>query len=559
MRPGAAGRRTAERTDLLAPALPAGRPNLVITGFMGTGKSSAGREAARHLGLPFVDLDEVIERRAGVSVADLFTGAGEPAFRTFEEEALRDAARLSGTVVATGGGAVLHREAFHELSNGAVTAVLSCEPSELSERLGRTGLRPLLAGAQDPTARVRELLTERAVLYDQAGSSLDTTAATPDQTGRSLADRFTEHVGDAASAVRLEVRAPKTTYAVVVGPGALAELPTVLAAAVPEARRAVVVADGGAVASAASVVADALVPVGLDPLVLELPRGEASKTVGIVATLWDRFRRAGVSRSDVVVAVGGGAALDAAGFAAATFARGIPLANVPTTLLAMVDASLGGKVAVDHAGVKNLVGAFHHPVAVVTDPQTLGTVPPDVLREGLAEAIKAFVLASPLALDLLSMAPLGDDQLPDASTLSWMIEQAVRIKAAYVGEDPEDRGLRQSLNLGHTYAHAIEAATGHTVPHGHAVAAGLVAAARMGEASEVTQPGTAERLVAALERFGLPLTAPSTLDRAAMLEALGADKKRRGGRSVFVVPASGGCALLDGVDPEWALSFLGDG
>jgi 3-dehydroquinate synthase len=343
------------------------------------------------------------------------------------------------------------------------------------------------------------------------------------------------------------------------GEGVLADLPNVLAAAVPRARRAVVVADGGAVGSAGSAAADTLVAAGLDPVVLELPPGEASKTIGIVATLWDRFRRVGLSRTDVVVAVGGGAALDAAGFAAATFARGVPLINVPTTLLAMVDASLGGKVGIDHAGVKNLVGAFHHPAAVVTDPLALRTVPPDVVRHGLAEVTKSFVLASPLALDVLTGAQTDDSGLPQASMLAWLVEQAVRIKAAYVGEDPDDRGLRQSLNLGHTFAHAIEAASDHTVPHGNAVAAGLVAAARLGEASEVTTPGTAEQLVASLERFGLPTTAPSAVDRAAMLDALGADKKRRGGRAVFVVPAPGGCALLDGVDPAWALSFLGDG
>jgi 3-dehydroquinate synthetase len=251
----------------------------------------------------------------------------------------------------------------------------------------------------------------------------------------------------------------------------------------------------------------------------------------------------------VVVAVGGGAVLDVAGLAAATYARGVALVNVPTTLLAMVDAGLGGKVAIDHGAAKNLVGAFHPPRLVLADPAVLRSLPDRELRSGFAEIVKAAVLASPLLLDVLEREDVGD-------RLEWVVEQAVRVKAGYVAADSRDRGLRRSLNLGHTFAHAIEAASEYRVSHGEAVACGLIAAARLGAHHGVTDPRLEGRLHAILERLGLPTLAPEQLDRARLLEAIAADKKRRSGHAAFVVPASGGAALLEGVDPAEAMSCL---
>jgi 3-dehydroquinate synthetase len=231
--------------------------------------------------------------------------------------------------------------------------------------------------------------------------------------------------------------------------------------------------------------------------------------------------------------------------------------NVPTTLLAMVDASLGGKVGVDHAGAKNLVGSFHHPSLVITDPDALAGLPTALVRHGLAEAVKEAVLASPAMLDVLETASFDAAGIPE--DLDWLVEQAVRIKAAYVGADPADRSVRQSLNLGHTFAHAIESASGYTMPHGEAVSIGTVAAARLGERLGVTRPGTAVRLAALFVRLGLPVHAPPALRRAAMLDAMAADKKRRAGGAVFVVPTPGGAALVEGLDPRVALGSLVEG
>ena len=249
------------------------------------------------------------------------------------------------------------------------------------------------------------------------------------------------------------------------------------------------------------------------------------------------------------MAIGGGAVLDAAGFCAATYARGIALVNVPTTLLSMVDASLGGKVAIDHAGAKNLVGSFHPPRLVLADPAVLASLPERELRTGLAEVVKAGILASPLLLDVL------ETEDPTA-ILEWIVEQSVRIKAGYVAADPRDAGVRRSLNLGHTFAHAIESASDYAVSHGEAVASGLVAAARLGTHHGITDPAVEERTLSILEHLGLPTSPPAGLDTDRMLSAIAADKKRRSGKAVFVVPAPGGAALLEGLDPAEALTHL---
>ncbi len=541
----------AATTLLPAPELPPGRPRLILTGFMGTGKSTAGREAAAALGLPFVDLDRLIEARAGRSIPDVFATGGEPAFRALERDAMADAARLSATVVATGGGAVMQREAFDELARGAEVVVLTADPATIERRVRSGAGRPMLAG-EDVDARIRRLFEERSERYAEVGAALDTSHAIRGVAGPEAADRYRLRAADGPT--RIDVPGPAGPYPVLIGRGALDELPTELCAALPSCAAAAVVSEPAVASPIATAVTDALRATGIRVMSLTVPGGETGKTVEAVADLWDALRDAGLSRTDAVVAVGGGATLDAVGFAAATFARGVPLVNVPTTLLAMVDASLGGKVAIDHAGSKNLVGSFHHPSLVVTDPAALETLPGELVRHGLAEAVKEAILASPAMLDVLETEPLDARGLP--RHLDWVVEQAVRIKAAYVGADPFDRDVRHSLNLGHTFAHAIESATAYGVAHGDAVAAGTVAATRLGERLAITAPGTAERARALFERLGLPVRAPAAAGRDAMIAAIGSDKKRRGARAVFVVPAPGGAALVEGLDPRDALTAL---
>jgi 3-dehydroquinate synthase len=549
-----------------APPLPAGRLNLVFTGFMGTGKSTAGREAARALGMPFVDLDRAIERRAGRSLPDLFATEGEAAFRALERDALAYSARLSATVIATGGGAVLHEAEFAVLADTAEVAVLTADSEVLARRIRSGQGRPLLAAGDDVDATVRSLLDARAGRYAAAGTALDTSHAIRGAAASEAARRYRARVGAERAAVRVDVRGPDGSYAVAIGRGALATLAAELRSALPDAEAVTIVAEA-ALAVQAEELTTRLERGGLRAASILVPGGEHGKRMETVSFLWDAFRDAGIGRRDAVIAVGGGASLDTVGFAAATFARGVPLVNVPTTLLAMVDASLGGKVGIDHGETKNLVGAFHHPALVITDPAVLASLTPRLLLNGVAEAVKEAVLASPLILDVLAAVAEGGRLSPPSNggpqgpvltdgLVDWIVEQAVRIKAAYVAADPWDRGVRRSLNLGHTFAHAVESASGYTIPHGEAVSMGLVASATLGERLGVTREGTAERLRALLGGLGLPVAVPAGLSRDTMLGAIGADKKRLGGRPVFVVPADGGAAAVAGLEPGEALGAL---
>lgn len=523
-------------TLLPAPPLPNGRPNLVLTGLMGTGKTTAGRLAAGSLAWPFLDLDAAIASRAGRDVPAIFASEGEAGFRERERRVVADAARLSGTVIATGGGAPLDHDGFAALAASGTVAVLTATADELARRLGDGGGRPLLGS--DPAGRVRELLVRRAQAYGAAGDPLDTTGRTP----AAVADLLVERAGTNGP-TRLTLTTDDGTTQVTVGDGAIGRAD--LRAALEGVTRAVVVSDAAVAATHAARVIEALRDAGIEPVgPVVVPAGEDAKRVEILASLWDAFRAGGLDPSGAVVAVGGGATLDVAGFAAATYARGVTLVNVPTTVLAMADAAVGGKVAIDHAGAKNLVGAFHPARLVIADTATCASLPDSARRDGLAEIVKAGLLASPLILDLVADAPLA-----------WAVEQSLRVKIAYVAADPRDRGVRRALNLGHTYAHAIESASDHAISHGAAVAMGLVAAARLGASLGTCPPDLAARIAAVLERIGLPTSAPR-LDEDRLLAALGADKKRAGGAARFVVPAADGAALVSGVDPRDALAML---
>jgi shikimate kinase/3-dehydroquinate synthase len=531
-----------------APALGGGRANLVLSGFSATGKSSVGALVAELLEMPFVDLDQVAERRAGRSVAELFSTLGEARFRELESELLLEAVRLSGTVIATGGGAVLHPE-FAVLAAGSVAVVLTASPEEIEARLVDAPTRPLLA--RTPGARIRELLAERAFAYSTAGYEVESRSRSIPEVAALVADRY--RAEEMSTSLAVAVAGPQGDYPVVVGAGSRDRLDGLLNYQLPRTGRVVVVSDRAVAGTAGALVAAALQQAGREVVAMAVPEGESAKQIAAVAELWDSFQSLAVDRGDVVVAVAGGAGLDAIGFAAATWGRGVPWVTVPTTILAMVDASIGGKVAIDREGAKNAVGAFHHPRAVVCDPELLTTLPAQVAKDGLAEVVKSAVLASPLLLDVLVQTTGAGEGLPPH--LSWLIEQAARIKAAYVAADPEDHGLRQSLNLGHTYAHGLEAASGYRVSHGRAVAVGLVAAARLGAGLSLTAGDVPAQLQQALDRLGLLEPLPA-LDRSRVRTAVLLDKKRRGGEPAFVVPAANGAALVSGIELDQALEPL---
>ncbi|WP_310570868.1 3-dehydroquinate synthase [Gemmatimonas sp.] len=288
-----------------------------------------------------------------------------------------------------------------------------------------------------------------------------------------------------------------------------------------------------------------------------IPPGEQEKTRARWAELTDALLEWGAGRDTTVIAVGGGVIGDLAGFVASTYMRGLPVVQVPTTLLAMVDASVGGKTAVDTPFGKNLVGAFHNPSAVVIDPDVLATLPADVLRSGLAEMIKHGVIADASYFDaVLRFAGAVRDhgaQAPDfAATITTLITGSVRIKAEVVAEDTREGGLRQILNFGHTIAHAVERVLNFELLHGDAVAMGMVAEARIAESIGLAGPGLAVAIADAVESAGLPSLLPAGISLDDIITATHGDKKARAGSARYSLPR--GIGEMEAAEGTWAVA-----
>lgn len=333
-----------------------------------------------------------------------------------------------------------------------------------------------------------------------------------------------------------------------VGRGLLDGLPALLADRVPAPAYAVV-SDDNVAPLHGERVADAIADAGSAARLLTFPAGEASKTPARWEALLEELAGMGLGRDGCVVAVGGGVTGDLAGFAAAAYARGVRLVQVPTSLLAMIDAAIGGKTGLDLRAGKNLAGAFHHPDLVVADPAVLETLPPAELRAGLAEAVKHGAIADLAYLDALEADAVSILEL-DPEAVDAVVAGSVRIKTDVVARDALEAGERAVLNFGHTIAHGVERTTAYAVPHGQAVAIGMVAEARIGEGAGITTAGTTDRLRAALSGFGLPTAVPDHLDAGALIAAAGSDKKAREGRVRYALLRAPGEAARRS-DGEW--------
>jgi shikimate kinase / 3-dehydroquinate synthase len=440
--------------------------HLALIGFMGAGKSTLGREASELIGLPFLDVDELVAEESGATVAELFARDGEDRFREVEEEwAVSMLESPDARILALGGGAIESARTREALRARATTVWLDV-PLDTSWERARGTARPL---AQDE-GRFAELYERRRPLYEAAA----------DFVAGDLDD-----VVLAAAGICVQVGALELLGSLVPGDGAVALVTDATVAGIH-----------GATAQLA--IGERLTGVH------ELPAGEEAKTLAVCERLW---RELELGRDGTIVALGGGATTDTAGFVAAAHMRGIAWVAVPTTLVGQVDAGIGGKTGVNLPEAKNQVGAFHWPVRTVVDPGLLATLPARERANGAAEVVKTGLLA-------------GDAlwELPEPEK----VRRAAAYKARVCLRDPCERGPRAQLNLGHTFAHALEAASGYELPHGRAVALGLLAALRLsGLPTDVVE----ERL----------RPEPVNVDRARAWAALLRDKKGAPGRPRLVL------------------------
>ena len=532
---------------------------LWLVGMMGAGKSAVGKRLAQRLGRAFIDTDALVEDVAGKSVAAIFADEGEPSFRALERAAIE---RVAGrpAIVALGGGAIAQPGAVARLAASGTIVYLRARPETLLARIGDARGRPLLAGLDTAgrLARMRELLRARAAQYARSARVVDVDEGDID----AVADRVLHVLGDAAEQQGRAMRAVQVplgdrSYAIRIGVDILDQAGAAIAES-SGARRAVVVTVPEVGRRYGARLERSLRGAGIQSRRVVVADGERSKSLRVVARLYEEMLDFDADRGTAVVALGGGVVGDLAGFLAATFLRGVPFVQVPTTMLAMADASVGGKVAVDLPRGKNLVGAFHQPRLVWMDVATLRSLPRRQRANGLVEVIKHGVirdgaLFARFERDIERVLDLETDPTLD------VLERSCQIKAEVVAQDEREADLRMILNFGHTLAHAIETLLGfRKLLHGEAVAIGMVFAARRSEALGLAPTGVADRIESLLQRAGLP-TEPPDLPRRAYLDALRVDKKRRDEQVRFIAVRELGKAEIVSLTPAEILPRGGPG
>ncbi len=489
---------------------------------MGAGKSAVGSVVAELLGTRAVDLDREIERAAGRSIPEIFAERGEGAFRTLEKEALRSLPDDAG-VVSLGGGAVADDETRQRLLREGIVITLTAAPAVLAARVGRSTGRPLLGG--QPARDLERILAERADAYAEAHAVIDTSELDPDEV--------------AAEVVAIRIAHPivvplgARTYRVEVGRGVRHHLG--VRATEQTDGDSVLVYDGDDDRPWPKDAIRDLTLAAKPPIEVKLRGDEASKTVQSVEQIWDTALGAEIDRRAIVIGVGGGVIGDLTAFAASTLLRGVALGQVPTTLLSMVDSSVGGKTGFNRPLGKNLVGTFYQPKFVLCDVETLSTLPDAERVAGLAEVVKSAWLDSEASVAMLEEdadALLAGD--PEATIRA--VRMSVQLKARIVHEDERESGRRMLLNLGHTVGHGLEAASGFRgLRHGEGVALGMIAAMRVAGKLDRGREEDTVRLTRLLGRLGLPTDLDRRLNSRA-LEFIGADKKRRGDSIHFIIP-----------------------
>jgi len=538
--------------------------NIILTGFSFTGKSGVGREVARRLGWRFVDSDDEIVAIAGKDIPDIFEQDGEERFRELERQVLVRVCEEQGVVISTGGGAIVdpgNRELF---ARCGVLVCLEAKPEAIYRRLLRAQeadhvVRPLLA-VDDPLQRIESLKASRQPYYALADWSVHTDNLTLEQVSDEVIRGFRQVSAKKGGSPYFEgasfvVSTSTESYPVFIGWGLLGELGRKMRQAWL-GDMAYIISDDEVFSYYGDRVTRALEDAGFTTESFTVPPGEGTKTIDTAIRLCDWLVQHRAERVHAIVALGGGVVGDLAGFVAATFLRGLPLVHVPTTLVAMADSSIGGKVAVNHPQAKNIIGAFYQPRLVVADVSTLSTLPKRELVSGWAEVIKHALILDP---DFLRFLEANAERLAslEPEVTAEAIRRSASLKARVVGEDEKERGRRMVLNYGHTIGHGLEAATDYErFLHGEAVAIGMMGAAMLSERLGLISNEVVERQSKLLQRFGLPISG-ADVDRARVIKAMELDKKvRQKAVSWVLLKGIGQTVFRDDVPVEDVVSVL---
>jgi len=576
-----------------------GNRSIVLVGFMGSGKTSTGRRLAQRLGLPFVDADAEIEAAAGMTIAEIFARHGEPSFRDGERRVMARLLEEGPRVIATGGGAFLNDETRARIAARGLSVWLKADPEVLWRRVRKRTHRPLLQSA-DPETTLRTLLEQRYPYYARA----DVTVASRDGPHELAVDEiisaieffmrfspeppllapsnevnaaslsapveigspvggflFDPPADRGAATARVEVDLGARSYDILIGPGLLAGAGAYIQTLAPGAACAIVT-DSNVAEIHLGPLQQSLDEAAIRHSAIVVAPGEASKSYAGFAAVCDAIIAARLERGDLVVALGGGVIGDLAGFAAASVRRGMRFVQIPTSLLAQVDSSVGGKTGINSDHGKNLIGAFHQPSLVLADADVLATLPAREFRAGYAEVVKYGLIGDAGFFDWLEANWRG--VFSGGAEGAHAIATSCRAKATIVGRDEYERGDRALLNFGHTFGHALERLNhydGARLVHGEGVAIGMAAAFRFSAALGLCPPADAARVEAHLRAVGLPARIADieglSVGADDIVEAMRQDKKVERGALTFILARGiGDCFVAKSIDAEEARAFL---
>jgi 3-dehydroquinate synthase len=521
---------------------------IVLTGFMGTGKTSVGNELANLLGYRFADTDDIVEEREGMPISLIFKKKGEDYFRSVERSVIREISADSRIVIATGGGVIKNPENVMDLANRGILVWLRAAPEIILKRVMlEDGKRPLL-DVEEPLEEIKRLLEERLPLYEQADLAIDTDYITPREAALEIMDRLCLD-GDE---VYLDLA--ERSYSILIGSRLISKIGLRVLGFRPS--RVAVISNETVFPLYGEAVLNSLRDYGLEPYVILVPDGEEYKDFLWAYHLLGELLKRKFDRHSMLIALGGGVIGDITGFVASAYMRGIRYIQVPTTLLAQVDSSIGGKTGVNHPLGKNMIGAFHQPSLVVIDVDTLRTLPEREFNAGMAEIIKYGVIRDRRLCDYLKSDRNGIVSLSQG--IIEIVRRSCEIKADVVTRDERESGLRAILNFGHTIGHAIETVTGYTrYLHGEAVAIGMCVAAELAVKADMLSENEAALIRELVESYNLPVMIPRDLKSSDLIEAMVIDKKAKAGKLRFVLPdAIGRVKIVDDVDRDLLGSVL---
>lgn len=535
---------------------------------MGSGKTTIGRLLARRLNKRFIDSDHAIEARTGATIPWIFEIEGEASFRRREADMIRELTGQRGIVLATGGGAVLDAASRAYLAERGTVIYLRAGIGSILQRTSHDKNRPLLQTA-DPRKKLEELLAQREPLYREIADlvidtcrpnvqsmvqtildQLDALHAGRARRGKAASMNQTAHPGFNRN---LNVELGERSYPIAIGPGVLDDAAQL--ARHVGGQKAAIVTNTTVAPLYLEKVAAPLRAAGREVVEIVLPDGEEHKHWGSLMAVFDALLANKCDRKTTLIALGGGVIGDLTGYAAASYMRGVPFVQIPTTLLAQVDSSVGGKTGINHPLGKNMIGAFYQPRAVLADTSTLSTLPDRELSAGLAEVIKHGAILDAAFFDWIE-ANIAKLMARDPAALSHAIARSCEIKADVVRKDEREGGLRAVLNFGHTFGHAIEAGLGYgTWLHGEAVGCGMVMAADLSHRLGLIDAAALERVRALVKAAGLPSAAPD-LGADRWIELMEVDKKNEGGAIKFILLKPLGSPSIASVPRETLLATL---